>query len=203
MTYYLKPRFALPCIAGVLILGLLSGVGTHMHALSSGKEISIAAQGYDPRDILLGHYVQLRADLEFALTPENAEEVRSDFDFERSTNDLKGWIVLRNDESGWQPVSFHAEKPVLADKSNTVAIRTNAYAEEVHASDNDATVTLKIVPQLDIDRFYANQSEALAIEERLRASDADVRMILSVNASGEPLLKGVSVDGNRQVISWW
>ena len=67
---------------------------------------------------------------------------------------------------------------------------------------NEELISLQVWPMLEIDRYYANQAEALDIEQRLRDRQ-EVQVILSVNASGTSMLKGMIIDGERHVVGWW
>ena len=102
MTRFLQPRYALPITSVLLALFLLVGVGSHVIALKTGKEISITARGYDPRALLLGHYVRLQPDLSGTLSTEASARVSEAFDM--GAQDYRheiAWLSLTRSEDGW------------------------------------------------------------------------------------------------------
>lgn len=201
MKRYLSPRYALPAVAAFLTCLLLFGVISHMTAISSGKEIAVKARGYDPRAILLGHYVRLTPEAEALLTPEQSAEIESTYNLgdELWTRNVEGWVVFAETESGlWEPQMISEGKPRTTD--NHVGIFTEVSIYPEHRDDD--IHQYHIQPWLSIDRYYANQREALMIEEMIR-NNQDVRLLISVTSDGKAHLKGVEANGNRMVMSWW
>ncbi len=204
MRKYLSPLYALPITAAALIGLLLVSVFSHMGALASGAEIIVSARGYDPRDILLGHYVRLTPSADTTLDETASETVRAEFDLgERRWATSTGWTVLENQNGSWNVVRVLKQRPDMANSENSVALFGEIRFQRRGSA--GGPVTYKITPPIDIDRYYANAREAKAIEDMLRdrTSDTPVRLILSVSKDGKAMLKGLEVDGQRQVMNWW
>ena len=195
---FFSPLYALPALCGLLLLALLVAVGLHMHALSSGKEIAVPAAGYDPRAVLLGNYVRLRPDPGGEITRKAAEQIRSDFnlDANRTYVTVDGWIVMAREGDIWDIETILPDKPELSSEPDRGAIKG------VLSLRAAASGTYTAQSSLNIDRFYANQRDALAIEQAI-ADRKDVRVLLAVSRDGQARLKGISVDGERRLISWW
>ncbi|MAK61392.1 MAG: hypothetical protein CMK09_10465 [Ponticaulis sp.] len=201
MKSLLTPRFALPMTALLLALLLLIGVVSHMTAINSGREISVKAQGYDPRAILLGHYVRLTPDASVQLSAEQSSDLEASFDLPESfwSQRVDGWVSFRPLDNGlWEPVNVSRTRPSVDDKF--VIVKTSVL---ISANDRNARPRLFTVnPRLNIDRYYANKREALMIEDMIRENE-DVRLLISVTSDGKPRLKGIEANGDRMVMTWW
>ena len=68
--------------------------------------------------------------------------------------------------------------------------------------ENSDTLTYNVTPDMNIDRYYANQKQALEIEDKLRDGD-EILLIVSIGKDGTPRLKGLQIDGEREIMSWW
>ena len=204
MRKFLSPLYALPITAAALIGLLLVSVFSHMGALASGTEIIVPARGYDPRDILLGHYVRLTPSADTTLDEKDGETIWTEFDLgERRWASATGWTVLENQNGSWNVVRVLKKRPDIAKSENSVALFGEIRFQRRKSTGE--SVAYIVTPPIDIDRYYANAREAKAIEDKLRdrTSDTPVRLILSVSKDGKAMLKGLEVDGERQVMSWW
>ncbi|WP_083635006.1 GDYXXLXY domain-containing protein [Maricaulis sp. W15] len=168
----------------------------HEQARANSPELVMAVEGYDPRDMLLGHYAQLRTPLH-ALDPDRLD---GDNAFEAG---VPIFVTLEIGEDGLaSPVSLHRDHP------GTGLVATG-YVR--HAGD-------RVRAQFNIERYYAGRREALALEDRLRGVRTDgepengpenepgnsqVRVILAVPASGHLLIKGFEIDGERRIDRVW
>lgn len=196
-------------VLAALMTGFLAGmVAMHAQARRSGTEIRLAMEPVDPRDILLGHYVQL-------MTPLHRLDTR-DFDV-----DSEGWeagdsvyVRIEPDQNGaWQPVAIH--------RGDAYPALTSSAAVLVHGQVRHAYTTRdfsdrEVVPQdggepytvpepvegsehtilsvvYNIERYYADQESALALE-RMRNEDR-LRLIVSVGEDGSTVIKGLEIDG--------
>ena len=77
-----------------------------------------------------------------------------------------------------------------------------AEAEPTPEPESQPVVTLDI----GIDRFYADQAEALAIEDALRQAGRggpEAFAIVSVGQDGRARLKGVEIGGRRTELTWF
>lgn len=197
MKRFLKPLYALPALAVALALSLIVGVASHIAALYNGTEISIEARGYDPRALLLGHYVRLEPDLSVRLTTEQVDALRDHPGSARHIHSV--WISLEPQGETWRISAVSAEKPGPTPTDQRVVILGDLSAVWSIAGDSGSQTYR---PDFGMDRFYANQTEALRIEEHLRDGDP-VQMILNVNEAGKASLKGISINGERTLVSWW
>ena len=199
MTRFLQPRYALPITSVLLALFLLFGVGSHVIALKTGKEISITARGYDPRALLLGHYVRLQPDLSGTLSTEASARVSEAFDMsDQGYRHETAWLSLTRSEDGWTIEDVSKDRPAGEMSADTALLYTPLSLSRDRAGEGN----LGVEAHLDIDRFYASEAEAKDLEDKLR-DGADVKLLLSIADNGQARLKGVSVDGVRTEISWW
>ena len=200
MKKLLQPAYALSASALVLAVSLIVGVAVHISALNNGREITIDARGYDPRAVLLGHYVMLQPDLPIDLTLAEIEALTGAPEPNRPRRiQLEAWIVLERSDAGWQAASVLREQPNLESAENRVLLK--AEIDSGWRRDRD-TSPVTFQPDLGIDRFYTNQDEATRIEQQLRDGNT-VQMILNVDEAGKASLKGISVGDDRSVVSWW
>lgn len=207
MSRFLRPLYALPALAGVLAAGLILGIMSHMSALTSGQEIIVPAQGYDPRDPLLGHYVMLRPDTDFELDASAAERARLEFGLkDRYWDSRQGWAVMEKFGDRWTPVQISRDRPDLLQTETRVLLYGDMQfrnTEMEKATPGSLTVT----PPIDIDRYYVHADEAKTLEALLRQNtpqdQSRIDIILSVSDDGTALLKGIRIDGERHTISWW
>ena len=171
-----------------LIAAAMSGflvfmLASHAIARAEGREIMVEVEGYDPRDIFLGHYAQIRTPLN-ALDPARLD---GDDDF---TRHAAIFVSLEIGEDGLaRPVALHRQHPghgLVAEG------RIRSIGETIRAVFN-------------IERYYASRDDALALQARLRAGgdNPPVRLILAVPESGHLLIKGFEIDGERRIDRTW
>ncbi len=199
MSELLKPIYALSATAIVLAAILLIGVAKHVVALQSGQELIIPARGYDPRAILLGHYVRLQPEASVIFDGVQAESIFNAFADDRERLQIaEGWLTFALEDDEWVITNATVDRPREA-ISDQIFLQTRIEFSPVRQ--NGELISLQVWPMLEIDRYYANQAEALDIEQRLRDRQ-EVQVILSVSASGKPMMKGVVVDGERHIVGW-
>ncbi|WP_323762825.1 GDYXXLXY domain-containing protein [Maricaulis sp.] len=171
-------------MTGFLVFMLVS----HQSARNSGTELVMEVEGYDPRDIFLGHYAMIRTPLAML--------------------DL---AVLDGDDA------FEDHAPVFA----TLEIGTDGLARPVAvyrqhpgqglvAEGRVVWVGDAVHARFNIERYYASRDQALALEDMLRdqvpdggSAQARVRVILSLPASGNLMIKGFEIDGARHIDGLW
>lgn len=196
-------------VMAILMTAVLGGlVAMHAQARRSGTEVRLAMEPVDPRDMLLGHYVQL-------MTPLHRLDTR-DFDAPSEGWQPGDWIyvhVAPDDSGAWQPVAIHRGHARLASgDSRAVLIRGRLR----HAHTMPDFAGRRIVPEeggepytvpeavegsehtilsviYNIERYYADQTSALALEG-LRNEDR-LRLIVSVAEDGSAVIKGLEIDG--------
>lgn len=196
-----------------LIAALMSGflvflLVTHLDRRANSPEVLIEVQGYDPRDILLGHYANIR-------TPLNrmaAYALDGDDDFAPGD---RIWVTLETGPDGIaQPVAIHASAPgfgtVVEGRVRSVYETLQPAQQESDGDSGPAQArqsALWIQASFNIERYYASRERALALQSRLRqrdvTGDIGVNLILAVPADGAVLIKGFQIDGERRLDTIW
>lgn len=206
MTISLAQR--LLAAGAVCLLALIGLVVMEGRARAAGKEIILRMQPVDPRALLTGHYVQLSfADtLEpgEACPPPIAEPPASPV-FERERRDH--WLVLRKDGDVHVLVGGYATRPKSLPYGEVV-VRGTARCEPPFTPEpggDGATTPATVFLDLSVDRFFADQDEAEALEKILRDRDNVDRTaaILSVSEDGTVRTKGILIDGKRVELTWF
>lgn len=206
------PR-ALPAriaLAGLALSAALIGlVVREDRARAAGQEVRLAMEAVDPRSLLSGHYAALR------LTETGAGGAPCPPGLTGAVE----WIALapRGDHHS---VAGGAMTRDEALKLGPLAVKGSAYCNDLPVApirgpdeappepertpepESQPVVTLDI----GIDRFYADQDEALAIEAALREAGRggpEAFAIVSVGADGRARLKGVEIGGERTELTWF
>ena len=197
--------------AGVICLVALIGlVVVEGRARAAGTEVILRMQPVDPRSLLTGHYVQLS----FAEQLEPGETCPPLVDKQVSFN-----VFRSSDAQHWLALKPEGDVHVLAGEYLTkaealahapVAGRGNASCNTTFrptpgapegVGDEVATVFL----HLSIDRFHADQDEALALEQIIndRTGVDRIGAVVSIADAGVVRTKGVIVDGKRVELTWF
>jgi uncharacterized membrane-anchored protein len=196
MKKYLSPLYALPVASLALSLALIVSIFAHMNAVRSGQEVLIPARGYDPRAILLGHYVSLRPDTAIDITGDLADKIQTELaPGKHNYGSETMWITLDASHSDW------AIKDITHARPEKSALAMHVSMGFYRNQEKDS-LTYTVTPDLEIDRYYANQTQALEIESKLRDGE-DVMLIVSIGKDGKPRLKGLQIDGEREIMRWW
>ncbi|WP_291845008.1 GDYXXLXY domain-containing protein [Maricaulis sp.] len=172
-----------------LVAALMSGflvfmLASHAMARSQGTELVMAVEGYDPRDIFLGHYARIRTPLNL-LAP---DMLAGDDSFERHQ---PVFVTLEVGADGLaRPVALHDTHP---GEGLVAAGRVDFVGDELHA-------------RFNIERYYADRDDALALQDLLRGGVPDggrIRIILSLTGSGQLMIRGFEIDGERRIDRIW
>lgn len=174
--------------AGAILSLIIAGaVVLNASAVSTGKELIVTAQGFDPRDLLAGHYVRLAYDFS---TPPNSGV------YCYTKKGATVWVSLiplssRQDVAADQVACSRAELPkgALFIKGKSTGYSRIEYG---------------------IERFYATQKDAERIEKALRGFNPDlpeeqrppVRAVLSIGGDGQARLKALLLGDERVDLSW-
>ncbi|WP_420433117.1 GDYXXLXY domain-containing protein [Hyphobacterium sp.] len=165
-------------IAAAMSAFLIVIIGDHQVRRMSGTEVILDLEPVDPRDLLAGYYVIIS-------TPVHRiryEAVGGDTDF--ALHDDVFVAVAANPNGSWAPVSIHRERPVAG-----VFLRG-----KVQSVGGDA-----LNADFNIERYYANEATAQALEARRREDRDSLRLIVSVGADGRALIRGLEIDGEREI----
>jgi len=164
----------------------------HEHRRSSGAEIRLDMTPVDPRDLLLGHYVILNTDLHW-------------LDIDALNGPLEGW--RRGD---WAYVTLEAGK----DGTHRAAALARTRPESGLFIRGRVSETLIITPgpgepapraernnrlgvRYNLERYYASQEEALALEA-IRI-EGRLRLIAAVSPAGDAVIRGLEIDGEDRL----
>jgi GDYXXLXY protein len=194
---------------GVCLVALVGLVILEGRARAAGVEVILPMQPVDPRALLTGHYVQLSfAEVLDAGKPCPAL-LGDETGFPRGGSQDRGWLALRRDGAVHVLVGAFATQAEAA-RAGEVVLRGNAHCSTQFvplpgATDGAGEERDTVILDLDIDRFHADQDEALALEKILRDRDqADrVAAIVSVSKDGAARTKGVVIDGKRVELTWF
>lgn len=186
-------------LMAVLMTGVLvSMVGLHGAHRAGGTEIRLDMLAVDPRDPLLGHYVVIetplhRLDLN-EYDPAGNEYARGD--------DV--YVTLRQDDGtgSWTAASVQARHPgggvVIRGKVERVYTRSVwVEADDAAHTRNQEISREEMRVRYNLERYYASQDEALELE--YMREDARLRLIVSVSASGDAVIKGLEIDGEDRL----
>lgn len=174
-------------IAGLMLSSaLLFAVIQHMMMVSGGKELTFAAQGFDPRALLRGHYAQVA----YAISRPNLEAPPA-----LSTKAWQPvWVTIVPAEGDWSVQSVAAAKPDAAPAGGHLVL--------ADAKGWGSGLQLRY----GIERIYAQQKEAEAIEHAVRGGpdgDSEIKVVAALGSDGRLRLKAVIVDGTRTNFAWW
>ncbi|WGU40757.1 GDYXXLXY domain-containing protein [Phenylobacterium sp. NIBR 498073] len=181
--------------AAVLVLLLVGVVLRENAARAAGREVLLPMEAVDPRDLLTGHYVALRLSQQLALGLSCPHE--------RTSFEEGGWIGLKPAGGHYRFVGVGASRQAALAGGAQLAVRGGVYCSRTTFGDAEADV---VTLDIGVDRFHADQDEALAIEKALRQrrqGEAPAFAVVSVGDDGRARLKGVIVDGKRTDLTWW
>lgn len=188
-------------VAAICAAGLIGLVISEGFARSGGQEITLPMEAVDPRALLSGHYVQLNFTQRLEPTDTCPANTNSD-----PTNTDWEWVALRpaNDiyvVAGGAPSRDQAERlgPLPVKGTFTCSPPTPSI-EGVDGLPGWLSL------DVGVERFHINQTDAMRIEQVLRAQrpDEETRAfgVLSVGRDGRARLKALLIDGERFDLGW-
>ena len=199
-------------VAVLLIVALVGLLVREDRARADGQEVRLAMEAVDPRSLLSGHYAALqlveRLD-DGALCPPDLEAHYGQDD---------SWVALSPTAENTHRVSGGGATRDAALRHGPVVVRGQADCRQtfltpprepgaegppVEERAQETFITLDI----GVDRFYADQTEAEALETALRrqgdAAAPPAFAIVSIGQDGRGRLKGVEVGGARADLNWF
>ncbi|MBR9825737.1 MAG: GDYXXLXY domain-containing protein [Alphaproteobacteria bacterium] len=203
MSYLLRLGLVGLAMTGFLTFMLVS----HAHKRAHGTEVIVAVEGYDPRDILLGHYSLLR----ISMAELNGNEIPGGQEVD--VGDLIYVHIAPDADGVWTAQHISTER-----QSDGVFLRglvTSAYASDYEwvevTNPETGEVELEYVEsdvrhiRVDyrLNRYYASREMALALDEILRDESQTPRLILSVQRDGTAIIKGLEIAGERRLERLW
>lgn len=168
----------LTLIAAAMSAFLIFMVVDHHWRRSAGTEIILDLEPIDPRDILAGYYVIIRTPLHQldpgALGGSDTFEAGDDI-----------FVVIDGSEAdGWRPLSIHPQRPGAGQYIYGKVER--AWAEGIRIRYN-------------LERYYADEETAQALERRQLDNRDSMRLIVSLGDDGRALIRGLEIDGERHI----
>jgi hypothetical protein len=175
--------------AAVLSALLVGAVIQHRMLLGASQEVIMAARGFDPRELLMGHYVVLQ------LQP---NELRVADGAQLQTG-APVWVRLaRGGELGdWRIVSVGGAPPASAPGEIAARARiANVYG----VTDEAGTISSFVQLDWGVDRVYLAQADAKRVEDAIFPREDDpppVNAILALTSEGRFMFKGVMLGDER------
>ncbi|WP_394692177.1 GDYXXLXY domain-containing protein [Hyphobacterium sp.] len=164
--------------AFAMTLFLVAMIADHQFRRHIGTEVLLDLEPVDPRDLLAGYYVVITTPLH-NLDPSGLE---GDNQFDPG-DDIFVALEPVADQS-WRAVSIHRERPQDG---------LYVYGKVRYARDT----TLRA--RFNLERYYADEATAQALEDRRRANRSSMRLIIAVGDDGSALIRGLEIDGERHL----
>jgi uncharacterized membrane-anchored protein len=165
-------------IAAAMSAFLVAMIVDHHWRRTGGTEVILDLQPIDPRDLLAGYYVIISTPVHRI----SYDDVDGDADF--SVHDDIYVVVEAEADGGWVPVSVHRERP-----------DTGFF---LYGKVQSASAT-QLTAHFNIERYYADESTAQALEDRQWSDRDSLRLIVSVGDDGRALIRGLEIEGERQI----
>lgn len=186
-------------VGGAAAIGLIALVAWESRAREQGTEVRMAMEAFDPRNLLTGHYAALQ------LTDRLPDGVPCP---PRARPDRRGraWIVLRRAGDRHRVAATFSTREAAERSGRGVVVRGRVDCLGRTAAPASRSLPSVVRTDLGVERFYAEQAEAEAIETALRgappwsvgADDPPAAFaVISVGRDGRARLKGVIVEGRR------
>ena len=201
----LSPRSLLILLAGVILTaGLVKAVVGHIQQVGSGEEITLIANGYDPRSLLSGHYAVLRYGVSNTNLRDNGValpftgSVPVWVQFEPATPPQVDQGLQTETGNGFDPPTGPVRNWQVADYALERGDGEGPWVQ-AEASRRGESVFFRY----GIERFYAQQAEAEALEGLLRSNDDQVEVVAAHGIDGRLRIKALIINGERTDLKWW
>jgi hypothetical protein len=196
-------------LAAALLIALLTGMLLREERQRrDGREVLLATEVVDPRDLLTGHYAALSLAEPLAVGEACPPGSRDLFGAAPSLTDRReppGWVALQRRGDHDVAVGM-AKSREAALRLGAVAVRGMLKCAAPRAAkDGLEGAPGQVVLDIGVSRFHADQSMAEGIEAAVRSSRADQRplVIVSVGTDGRARLSGVVIGRKRVMLSWF
>jgi hypothetical protein len=219
MRPFASPRalaLRIGAVAVLLVLALIALLVRENAARASGQEVRLAMEAFDPRSLLSGHYAALQMVQRLPVGAECPPDLEAHYSGDES------WVALTALPDGTHLVSGGGASRAQALKHGALVVRGEANCRQditppgppppdaaAGTAPNPVAETRQTIVTLDIgiDRFYADQAQAEALEDSLRdqgqAGAPPAFAIVSIGRDGRGRLKGVEVGGTRADLNWF
>lgn len=174
-------RLSLIAAAMTVLLALM--VINQAAARSGGTEIRLSMEPVDPRDLLLGHYVELVTPLQRLETAQLEGGAAHTF---RQGDRI--WVGLEADAEGSsRPVSVHPSP-----RSGSFIEGRVRYAGSLGEEPGQW-----LTVHYNIERYFASPEAALELEGY--RDERRLRLIVSLGSSGNAVIRGLEIDGEDHI----
>lgn len=166
-----RPFTALAVLLPLLALGF--GVVRSEIRLSASTDWELTVRGFDPRDLLRGHYIRYRIDFQ--------EQGGS------------GSCALD------EPTCCYCLNRTTAEPGDALTPLPTVTRMTCTAARTACDGLLRTRSAAALNRYYVPESRARAIEDQLRAgaADGEARIVLAIDGMGRPHVKELRVAGQR------
>ncbi len=187
------------CLLVAALIGLVIREGT---ARSEGDEVSLSITGYDPRELLTGHYVQ------FQIQSNRPGSVQCPPGIGEGEARSQRWVALAPAGQHDEAVAETASRPEalkhgpIAVIGRLTCLSESPVIDPKHSSNPEAS-TIQI--DVGVDRLHVDQAQAEAIQKALqtRTVPPEAYVILSIGRDGKARLKGLVAGGKRTDLTWF
>ncbi|MBU1376421.1 MAG: GDYXXLXY domain-containing protein [Alphaproteobacteria bacterium] len=180
--------------AVVLTLALIGVVVREGLARQEGQQVVLAITGYDPRELLTGHYVRFQFRSEF---PTGTPCPPGHGGYSRRPD---AWVALT--PAGDHHVAAGAAlSREAARKLGAIVVRG-----DIDCLARQAPDTTWVILNLGPERMHTDQAQAEAIEKVLLATRdgaATAKAVVSIGRDGKARLKGLIVGGKLFDLDWF
>ncbi|WP_045835804.1 GDYXXLXY domain-containing protein [Hyphomicrobium sp. 99] len=185
-----KQKLVWPLVAVVAVAqsaALFDMVYARDRLLKTGREITLAVQPLDPRDIFRGDYVTLGYDIS-GLKKSTTE---TDPDFSGLSRGSMAYVTLAPAPDGkWTETHVGSRYPSQVAPGEVVLKGRVKY---VWNAGNDAEMTIQV--RYGIENYFVPEGTGRALEDKVRSHE--IKAIVAVASDGTAALKGLIVDGER------
>ena len=184
--------------AAAMSLFLIGMTTDHARKRAAGREVVLEVRPVDPRDLFLGHYAIINT----ALGRLNTADLAGDDDFAAGGHAGEDIYVALEESGGIAaPVAVYRQRP-----DSGLYIRGKIRSVSRNWHDDGAPAAHTLHARFNIERYFASPRRAREIEDRVAArSEDDIRphIILAVSPSGDAIIKGIEIDGERYEERLW
>ncbi|MDP3488625.1 MAG: GDYXXLXY domain-containing protein [Phenylobacterium sp.] len=199
-------------VAALLVLALVGLLVREDRARASGQEVRLAMEAVDPRSLLSGHY----AALQLVERLPDGSDCPPDLEAHYGHDD--SWVALSPGPDNVHTVSGAGATRAEALRHGPLTVRGQASCRQAFTTpprepgedgppDGERPQETFISLDIGVDRFYADQTQAEALEADLRrqgeAQAPPAFAIVSIGQDGRGRLKGVEVGGTRADLNWF
>lgn len=182
-------------LAALFTLVLVGLVAHHAWSRWSGLEVRLAMEPVDPRDLLLGHYVEIETiihtlDLDSITGPEHEWRIGDSVWVRVRPEDGPARAATEGARANWSVSEVAHQRP--APKAGAIWIHGRV-ARVVGSGSGGSASTSRLRARYNLERYYASSIEARRLED-LRQT-RQLRLIVAVGPGGRAVIKGLEIDG--------